>query len=73
MKPAMLSALLLILSAHITTSAVTEDVVHSLPGWEGELPSKHYSGMISVGADKNRHVQTIEILTSLSIGPESNG
>ena len=32
-----------------TTAAPAEHEVKSLPGWDGELPSKHYSGYIPVG------------------------
>ena len=37
-----------------TTAA--EDEVKSLPGWDKALPSKHYSGYITVGAKKNHHM-----------------
>jgi hypothetical protein len=37
-----------VLSA-VAHAAIPSDRVASLPGWPGELPSKHYSGLIPVG------------------------
>ena len=32
-------------------AAVAADEVQSLPGWNGALPSRHYSGYVDVSAD----------------------
>jgi len=32
-------------------AAVPADLITSLPGWDGDLPSKHYSGYLPVGKD----------------------
>ena len=40
------TALILLFTVH---AAVQEDLVTALPGYSGELPSKHYSGYISTG------------------------
>lgn len=43
------SAVVLSLAAASGFAAPAEHEVSSLPGWDAELPSKHYSGYIPVG------------------------
>jgi len=35
-----------------TTAAARDDQVLSLPGWEGALPSKQFSGLVSTGSEE---------------------
>jgi len=37
----------------VATAAVAADEVKSLPGWDGELPSKHYSGYLPARGGEN--------------------
>jgi serine carboxypeptidase-like clade 1 len=48
--------LLLLLLLRDATCAPLEDRISQLPGWQGELPSAHYSGYVEVdGAKKKLH------------------
>ena len=35
----------------LVSAAPAGDVVTSLPGWDGALPSRHFSGYVDVSAD----------------------
>ena len=37
-------------------AAVPADEVKSMPGWAGALPSRQYSGYLTVGPERNRHL-----------------
>ena len=45
------AALALIATQHICHAEIKEDRITSLPGWEGELPSRMWSGYIQVPGD----------------------
>lgn len=42
-------------------AAPDADEVIALPGWNGSLPSKMYSGYVDVGEDKSHHVHYVFI------------
>eukprot|EP00729_Bicosta_minor_P019937 gene19937-33852_t len=44
-------ALAVIANAAIANAAIAADEITSLPGWEGDLPSKMYSGYLKVKGD----------------------
>ena len=43
-----------------TFQSPIEDEITSLPGWEGELPSKQYSGYLDITSSKHYHYWFIE-------------
>ncbi len=43
-----LSVCLVVLIASPCLADIPEDLIHSLPGWNGALPSKQYSGYIKL-------------------------
>ena len=53
MHPKML--LLVVACVATVMGAPAEHEVHSLPGWTGALPSKHYSGLVNVGNGRSLH------------------
>ena len=57
---------LLVVCAHvlqiipIAASAPSEDEIINLPGWDGDLPSKQYSGYLDISQTKHYHYWFIE-------------
>jgi carboxypeptidase C (cathepsin A) len=47
-----LCALVTLALAHTTLAAYLPDEIVSLPGWEGKLPSRQYSGYLNVSSTK---------------------
>ena len=43
-----------------TFGAPSSDEISTLPGWDGELPSKQYSGYLDVSKTKHYHYWFIE-------------
>ena len=44
----------------VALAAPSADVVKSLPGWDGPLPSKHYSGYLDASETKHLHYYYVE-------------
>jgi serine carboxypeptidase-like clade I len=58
----MMKYLLVLIGVCVTTNAApATDEVTSLPGWDGSLPSKMYSGYVDVGDDKSHHMHYVFI------------
>eukprot|EP00755_Sulcionema_specki_P006138 Sspe_Gene.34647::Locus_16828_Transcript_2_2_Confidence_0.667_Length_2483::g.34647::m.34647/K16296/SCPL-I; serine carboxypeptidase-like clade I len=45
-----------LLGVAVVQAAVQADLVTSLPGWDGALPSKHYSGYLTFGPNNRKHI-----------------
>ena len=67
----MLSLALLVTNALLVSAAIEEDEITSLPGWEGALPSRQYSGYLPVNEEKSRflHYWFVESEGSPSTDP----
>merc|ERR1719272_447665 len=59
----------LTLFATSTLGAPAGDLINSLPGWEGPLPTKQYSGYLNVSATKRLHYWLVESESNPSADP----
>ena len=52
---------LLVLSAlGVAAAAPMADMIHMLPGWDGPLPSHHFSGYLNASSTKHLHYYFVE-------------
>jgi len=58
MKPFSLFCKLSILI--FTVAEITKDEIKSLPGWDGALPSRQFSGYLDIGVSKHMHYWLVE-------------
>ena len=58
----------------VAWAAPSADEVKSLPGWDGALPSKHYSGFLDASITDHLHYVFVEAsAVDPSTAPVSNG
>ena len=58
--PLLLLLLLLLLLPAFSSAAPADDEVVTLPGWDGPLPSRHYSGYLRVAGGTNLHYYLVQ-------------
>jgi carboxypeptidase C (cathepsin A) len=57
------------LAATLATAAPASDLITSLPGWEGALPSAQYSGYLSISSTKHLHYWFVEAESNPASAP----
>ena len=53
----------------VARAAVPADEILSLPGWDGALPTKQYSGYLSIEGGSNLHYWFVEARTNPANAP----
>lgn len=66
---ALVAALMILQLPELTTAAPATDEITSLPGWDGPLPSKQYSGYVDASKTKHLHYWFVEATTNPSTAP----
>ena len=72
MMSARAASVLLSCCASIVDAAIEKDLIHQLPGWDGPLPSRQYSGYLQVPGDygnKMYHYWFVESESNPSTDP----